>query len=366
MGSMTTFDGQPGYAVTSDSVRVSVTVRGGHLTARFRAGSAEVSPFFVAPWRTEAVTPGLPPMLEVLRGDFFCMPFGDPDHGPTANEPWELVGARVSGAEHELSLRMDIGAGRVEKKIRVVDGSPVIYQEHVVTGLDAEMPLGHHPILQLPRVEGAGIIDMSPPRAGFTAPKPVEVPSQGGYSRLAIDRPIADRTRVPTIDGATVDITRYPTPIGWEDLVMFVSDPSLPFAFTSVAVPSEGWLYFQLKDPRSLAETVFWMSNGGRHYAPWSGRIVGVLGVEEVTSYFAYGAEASAGPNPVRAAGWATAVRLTAEQPTAVRLIMGVVPIGPGFKGVADIERKDGGAVRIRGRGGETIDVPCAVDFLRT
>jgi hypothetical protein len=77
---------------------------------------------------------------------------------------------------------------------------------------------------------------------------------------------------VPTVEGGTVDLTRYPTPSGFEGLVCFVGDQRKDVCFSSVSVPAEGYLYFQLKNQKHLAETVFWMSNGGRHYPP------GILG----------------------------------------------------------------------------------------
>ena len=47
-----------------------------------------------------------------------------------------------------------------------------------------------------------------------------------------------------------------------------------------------------------------------------------------------------------------------------VRLVMGLVAVGPDFRGVEDIVRKDGATIAILGRGGERIDVPCRADFL--
>ncbi|MSU46464.1 MAG: hypothetical protein EXS42_04925 [Lacunisphaera sp.] len=49
-------------------------------------------------------------------------------------------------------------------------------------------------------------------------------------------------------------------------------------------------VWFALKDPRVLASTVLWYSSGGRHR--------GVLGLEDVASYFHIGLAGSAAPNP--------------------------------------------------------------------
>jgi len=121
---------------------------------------------------------------------------------------------------------------------------------------------------------------------------------------------------------------------------------------------SVGRLYFPLKDPRVLAETVLWMSNGGRPYPPWNGRVVSVLGVEEVASFFHYGSTASLGPNFLRDRGHPCTVAPEPGRDLRVALVMGLVPIGTGFRGVADLVRNGNEEITIVGRGGERIDVP--------
>ena len=374
MGIMKVIAGQPSYTVASDKVNAAVTVQGGHLTARFNTGKGEIDPFFTAPWWSEGVDEELPSILQVLRGDFFCFPFGGgedgehgitcPPHGQTACDPWDFRALNQDKAGSTLELAMDLDAGgRVSKRISLKEGEPVIYNEHVVEGFTGNIPLGYHPTLKLPDRPGAGIIDMSPPITGFTTPERFEIPEAGGYSRLALGAEITDRTLVPTIDGDTVDISRYPTPSGFEDLAIFISDPERDFSFTAASLPDEGYLYFQLKNPRILAQTLFWMSNGGRHYAPWNGRVRSVLGMEEITSYFHYGIGMSIGDNIIRERGYPSSVQLDGST-SSYKIIMGLVPIGKKFRGVSDIRKKDEGTIEVVGIGGELFDVPCRVNFL--
>ena len=63
--------------------------------------------------------------------------------------------------------------------------------------------------------------------------------------------------------------------------------------------PAERFVWFALKDPRILRKTVLWISNGGRHYPPWNGRHINVMGLEEVTAYFHLGLADSARKNPI-------------------------------------------------------------------
>ena len=374
MGLMKVIAGQPSYTVGSDRVRAAVTVQGGHLTARFNTGNAEVDPFFTAPWWSEAIDEKIPSILQVLRGDFFCFPFGGgengeygitcPPHGQTACDPWDLKAFEQDkrGSRLELSMNLESG-GHVLKRITMKSGEPVLYNEHIVEGFTGNIPLGYHPTLKLPDEPGAGIIDMSSPITGFTTPERFELAEAAGYSRLALGVEITDRSKVPTIDGTTVDISRYPTPAGYEDLALFISDPERDFSYTAASVPGEGYLYFQLKNPRVLAQTLFWMSNGGRHYAPWNGRVRSVLGMEEITSYFHYGIGKSMEDNEIRKRGYPSSVEFDGKV-KRFGIIMGVVPVDKTFTGVSDIRKKDAGAIEIVGRGGERIDVPCSVDFI--
>ena len=376
MGLLTTREGQPSYALEVDNVSVFVTVQGGHLTATFRQKGGEVSPFFVSPWWQEAIPEGLPECLTVLRGDFFCLPFGaneepyqgeaHPPHGKTANACWDLVSLdrREGNAELTLSMDLDPNHGSVEKKISLSAGEPLIYQNHIMHDYNGKSPLGYHPILQFPDRPGAGIIDISQPVTGFTAPVPVENPANRGYSLLQPNTEITGRSKVPCIDGTYIDLTRYPVPKGYEDIVIFINDASKTFTYTAASFPEEGYLYFQLKDPKVLSETMFWLSNGGRHYPPWNGRVNSVLGMEEITAFFHYGLKASVEANFFQEKGFKSCLQMDGNNSTEIKLIMGVVSVEKGFEGVRDIVKKNESAVTILGKRGEEIDVPCRVDFL--
>ena len=102
-------------------------------------------------------------------------------------------------------------------------------------------------------------------------------------------------------------------------------------AWTAVSFPEQGYLWFALKNPRLLASTVLWLSNGGRHYAPWSSRHRRVLGIEDVTAYFHFGLADSIAANPVSRRGIPTALKLRADRPLTIPYIMGVVAIPARF-----------------------------------
>lgn len=369
--------GQACYALASDQVKVFVTVQGGHMTAEFRGTGETLAPFYTAPWWKEPYMEDTDSVMRVLRGEFFCLPFGAnvepvdgrrfPLHGHTANDCWERVRAEEKEGAATLILRMDLDQTRseVEKSIQLADGEPVIYERHVVRGLSLKAPVAHHPMLQCPEAPGSAILDLSPPLAGFTVPVPVDIPENKGCGLLMLNVAVADRTKVPTVYGGFADVSRYPLRRGHEDGVIFLSDPARGFTFTSVTIPERGLLYFQLKDPRVFSQTLFWMSDGGRYSPPFNGRVTGVLGAEEITGYFWMGIKPSIEPNDLMQKGYRTFVDFRREVRQEFRIIIGTIPIPKDFTGVIDILRKDGKTVTIVGRTGQRIDVPCAVDWLK-
>ena len=165
-------------------------------------------------------------------------------------------------------------------------------------------------------------------------PAPFENPAQGGYSCLRPGAVFRDLRRVPRVGGGCADLTRYPAREGFEDLVLLATRPSRPVAWTAVAFPREGYLWFALKDPALLASTVLWHSNGGRHYPPWNGRHRRVLGLEEVTAFFHLGLAASARPNSLSRRGVPTTLALRADRPLRIPYVMGVTAIPRGFDAV--------------------------------
>jgi hypothetical protein len=332
----------------------------------------------VAPWVEEQIDPGLPPILKVLRGDFFCLPFGGnaapfgserhPVHGETANARWQFRSLETSAGRSclHLSLQTKVRPGRVDKRIWVVDGQNTVYSQHVVTGMRGPMNLGHHAMLRFPDAPGSGLVSTSRFVYGQVFPEAFELPENRGYSWLKPGAEFKSLEKVPALTGATADVTRYPARRGFEDLVMLVSDAEAPFAWTAVTFPKERYVWFALKDPRVLRETVLWLSNGGRHYPPWNGRHINVMGLEEVTSYFHFGLAESARKNPISRKGFPTCLVLNARKPLVVGYITGVAGIPAGFDRVASIRAVPGKrAILLKSASGKRTEAAVDLGFLQ-
>jgi hypothetical protein len=372
-----TIDGQPSYRLASRDVELFVTRVGGHMgPAVFDRQNKKIRPFSVAPWAKETLPPGTPPIIKVLRGDFFCMPFGGNDtsyrgeqhpiHGETANRTWTCRSLTREAGETSLNLSLSTRArkGRVDKTLRLVDGHQAIYTRHVISGMSGPMNLGHHAMLKFPDRPGSGRVSTSRMVHGQVCSVPAEDPAMGGYSSLEPGAEFTSLSRVPMSTGKNTDLSRFPARRGFEDIVTTVADDRDLFAWTAVTFPEERYVWFALKDPRVLRQTVFWISNGGRHYAPWNGRHIAVMGLEEVTSYFHFGLAESAKRNPLSARGYPTCHRLDPDHPLAVNYIMAVATIPRGFDRVKTIRADSNRGVILTSTGGKTVKVPLDLGFL--
>lgn len=370
--------GQPSWRLASSTVEAFVTEIGGHIApVTFDRHGRKIRPYSVAPWAEEKTDPTLAPILKVLRGDFFCMPFGGnatpfrgerhPIHGETANAKWKLesLTSREGRSELHLSLRTKIRKGRVDKFIALVDGHNAIYSRHVVSEMRGAICFGQHAMLKFPDAEGSGIVSTSHFVYGQVFPDAFELPAQGGYTSLQAGATFKDLSRVPTMTGEMTDLTRYPARRGWENLVMIVSDATAPFAWTAVTFPKQRYVWFALKDPRALRNTVFWQSNAGRHYPPWNGRHHSVMGLEEVTANFHYGLAESVKKNPLSQKGFPTCVQLSPPRPLVINYIMAIAMIPRGFDKVASIKPATGNeSVSIHSTSGAKLETPVNLDFL--
>jgi hypothetical protein len=366
--------GQPSWMFRSSHVTAHLTRLGGHLApVSFKLGARTIRPFSVAPWAEEKLAPGIPALLRALRGDFFCAPFGGngtpwrgekhPPHGEPANANWRLAGVGRDGAGRttlRASLATRTRPARIDKTITLVDGHTAVYQRHVVSGARGPMNPGHHATLKFPDAPGSGSVSTSRFVRAQVLPVPFERPENRGYQALEPGARFRSLDRVPLLAGGHADLSRYPSRQGFEDLVMLTADPELPFAWTAVAFPRERYAWFALRDARLLRHTVLWISNGGRHYAPWNGRHQAVMGLEDVTAYFHLGLAESAKPNQVTRDGHPTSIQLDPKVPTVIPYIMAVAAIPAGFDQVAEIRPAKKG-VELIARNGRR--ATCTVDL---
>ncbi|MGL5009567.1 MAG: hypothetical protein ACRC6I_06760 [Paracoccaceae bacterium] len=329
--------------------------QGGAIAAlRVTDGGTRVAPLHPAPWADADLPAGSPLHLHNLAGDFFCAPFGDgsvdaaPLHGWTANANW-------SGAGGDYQLDRPVMGATVTKHLRLRDGHPFVYQRHVFTGGAGALPVANHAMVA---VRQGARITTSQKRWFETPDVALETDPARGRSLLAYPAR-GDLAAFPLAGGGLADLGTYPVGVAHEDFVIAVEAPGHALGWTAVA-RAEGDLFLSLRRADLLPLTMFWHSNGGRHYAPWSSRHKGVLGVEEGVGLNLLGLSSSAQPDPLTAAGQPVALPLGGV--VEVRHVIGAVH-WPTAEAVSSIAIADG-MVTITGVAGGSRKVPFDADFL--
>jgi hypothetical protein len=289
-------------------------------------------------------------------------------HGETANRKWKFEAIERVGDSTtlHLSLNTTVRRGRVDKRITLVDGHNAVYCQHIVSGMSGPMDFGHHAMLKFPAQPGSGILTHSPIKFGMVSVQPLENPETFGYSMLKPGAKFNSLSRVPTMTGGRADLTRYPARRGFEDLVLLATKQCEPFAWVAVTFPKERYVWFALKDPQVLRQTALWHSNGGRHYPPWNGRHLNVLGIEDLTGFFHYGLAPSVRRNCLNELGEQTCFQLKPEQPLKVNYIMAVAEIPRNFDRTNRIEADRDAVVALISAGGEFVRVPLRHAFVLT
>ena len=259
---------------------------------------------------------------------------------------------------------MDAG-GRFEKILTTRTGQHAVFCEHRISNLDGDFNYGNHPVLDLSGLPAqAGRVTVSPFRWASVSPGAFSNPAAGETQALAEGARFSDLRAVPLAAGGTTDLTKYPARPGNDDLVMMVNEaatPEQPFAWSAVVL--DGYVWFSLKNPADFPATMFWLSNGGRTAAPWNGRHIGRLGVEEVCSYFANGVDVSR-QDLLAAEGIPTTRQFKSDEIVSLKTIQAVAAVGPDFGAVSKILPVGDEAVTLAGESGVSIKVPIDWKFL--
>jgi hypothetical protein len=355
--------------IEADGVRVRLELLYGMLSELvvMRDGR-EISMLHKAPWLGEQMPEDAAPHLGGLAGDFFCAPFGDasadnaPGHGWPANTTWTHLGTEREGNATVARFRLDrkaMGADLV-KELRVVDGHPFVYQNHIFTDGEADgMAVANHAMVTLPN---GGRLSFSPKRWWETPATPQETDPARGRSLFASPARASSAERFPLSGGGEADLTLYPVAAGHEDFVVGIEAHGSRLGWTTVAREKEGDMFISLRNPAKLPMTQLWFSNGGRDYAPWNGRHLGCLGVEEGLQRKLLGDSARRTPHPLDEAGVPTGLTLRPGGKVEVRHVIGSVPWDAGAK-IESIAAVDGG-IEVTGVDGKAVKIACDLEFL--
>jgi len=321
----------------------------------------DIAPLHRAPWvgRDEVMPDDVDPHLTRLGGDFFCAPFaasdsGSPLHGWPPNSAWTVTkwGAIEGGGQICADLHRKVRGAQLSKTLTLRDGHPFVYQSHDFFGGGGRITASNHANVSVP--SGAHI--RTSPKHGWETPATAPEPDPArGRSLLSYPARSQDPHDFPSPTGS-VDLMRYPWGSADEDVVFGVEASGHRLGWTAVTRPASGDLFLSLRNAKDIPVTTLWHSNGGRDYAPWSGRHFGCLGVEEgaIETHLAQSTQDS-----LEGRG---ALALRAGGHTRMRHVIGAIAWPKGAP-VAQVTFQND-TLRVVGEDGATREVPLNGAFL--
>lgn len=321
--------------------------RGGMLAGvKLNVGGRVVSPFYEAPW----IAPGrrtTPPILENLRNEFPCVPFGDdylqdsvtnewrPSlarsaadaaldesdfmlHGFGAAGEWKLIRKDDLSIEIAIDYPATSPIRRMARKVMAdKDGPGLGFQLCIEVRKPVSRPIGVHPNFALPDFSGTFRIRPGAFRFGMvhaSGPEP-------GVSRAEPGATFEDIRSVPMIGGSNAPFDRLPFAYNTEETLQLCGiDGRVGLDDENLGVSYElEW------NPEDFNSLLIWISNRGRSYDPWDSRNL-CVGVEPFTGTFDLGTRASLSSNPINRRGVATVVDFDPSNPRTIEYRFSVQP----------------------------------------
>jgi hypothetical protein len=269
----------------------------------------ELEIMHVAPWAGMTKAGALPGMLQRLRGEWPCVPFGRTDvptdlppgwrthpaqdawvHGYPANHHWKCIDATPRRVHLAIDYPADSAIERIERVISVAPHAPALdIALSIHARRPALVPAGLHPTFRLPPAPGRVKVILGPHDGVYSYPSS----AAGSVSRLLPDTRSETLSALAGIDGP-LNLSRLPFNGPTEELMQIralkgaVGGPPLALHYLDYDACVGLWW-----DTTELPDLLLWVSNGGRFQFPWMSRHL-ALGAEPINSLFDLGRVAQA------------------------------------------------------------------------
>lgn len=283
----------------------------------------QIRPLFQNPWRND------PRKMDVLTrhlgGEWPCVPFGATAppaglpadwscdssaaewhhhaHGFGAHSAWTLTQEDERKGSAVINYPQSSPIERLERSVCLSSETEIQLGLNIVARQNTEIPVGLHPVLSLSDAKPrAAVISVKGRDTAWTFPIEVEP----GRSYLKPDQRGRSLSRLKSATGAIIDACFIPFPTDSEDLILL----SCTDGCVSLLRHDLGYKVDVNWDHTELPSCLLWLSNRGRHYAPWDQRVCAV-GIEPVAAAFDLGLDHSRSSlNPLARNGIASTIQL--------------------------------------------------------
>ena len=274
----------------------------------------------------------LPGILQNLKGEFPCVPFGinspveeltknweasyseepyivNEPHGYSSNKNWELIEKNSNKLEFKIHYPENDLVNFLVRTIQVQDDEPnkifCTLQIHVKE--DCELPIGLHPMIRVPK--NMSKIKIKPGHFQFGLNYPGLVLRDKTLG--AIGKEFSTLEKVEGFNGNIIDLSQPPFDGNFEDLFQLCGiDGNVSFENFE-----ENYKFNFSWNPNHFSSVLMWVSNKGRIEYPWNGNHV-TVGFEPITSAFGLSTHVSLNKeNPISKRNVATSVKLLKDNP---------------------------------------------------
>ena len=322
------------YYLSWQGGEIEIDALGCKMTPVFNLNGKKIKPFHEPDWLNDISDDfnSLPGILQNLKGEFPCVPFGinspieditdewktsysvepyivNEPHGYSSNKDWELIEKKSNKLEFKINYPENDLVDHLIRTIEVQDDEPYnifcTLQIHVKE--DCELPIGLHPMFRIPKKMSKIKINSGKFKFGLNYPGLVLKDKTLG----AIGKEFSSLEKIEGFDGNTIDLSQPPFDGNFEDLFQLCGiDGNM-----SLENFEENYKFNFSWNPNHFTSVLMWVSNKGRTEYPWNSNHV-TIGFEPITSAFGLSTHVSLNKNnPISKRNVATSLKLYRDKP---------------------------------------------------
>ena len=314
--------------------KIEIDSLGCKMLPTFNLDGQKIKPLHEPDWLTDDSNDfdSLPGILQNLKGEFPCVPFGinspveelmhdwqssfsekpylvNEPHGYCSNKNWELIDKNSNKLEFKINYPKNDLVNYLIRSIQVDDNNPnqIMCNLQVYVKEDCELPIGLHPMLRIPKNKSKIKIIPGNFKFGLNYPGLVLKDKTLG----AIGKEFSNLEKVDGFDGKLKDLSQPPFEGNFEDLFQLCGvDGKM-----SLENYEENYKFDFVWNPNHFNSVLMWVSNKGREEYPWNSNHV-TIGFEPITSAFGLSTHVSTNSNnPIVKRNVPTTIKLYKDKP---------------------------------------------------